>query len=36
LRGAPTRATARRHVSAPRLRPPPHLAADNFRWADFS
>ena len=34
LRGAPT--TARRHVSAPRRRPPPHLAADNFRWADFS
>ena len=34
LRGAPT--TARRHVSAPRRRPPPHLAADNFRWADLS
>jgi hypothetical protein len=28
LRGAPT--TARRHVSAPRRRPPPHLAADHF------
>jgi len=34
LRGAPT--TARRHVSTPRRRPPPHLAPDNFRWADFS
>jgi hypothetical protein len=33
LRGAPT--TVRRHASAPRNRPPPHLAADNFRWADF-
>jgi hypothetical protein len=28
LRGAPT--TARRHLSAPRRRPPPHLAADHF------
>ena len=34
LRGAPT--TARRHVSSPRRRPPPHLAADNFRWSDLS
>ena len=34
LRGAPT--TARRHVSATRRRSPPHLAADNFRWADLT